>query len=101
MNEDEIQICGEIPKDVKIKFHEYPPTKFICTINASDESELRVYLKANDYLSAFQELEENLRNFDKHGFPAGVESRHDVMDKIRELFYKTVEDYDINLREGN
>jgi len=87
--------------NVEIKLHEYAPIKFRCTINASDESELRVYLKAHDYLSALQEMEEKLRRFDKHGFEKEIETKHDLMDKIRDMFCRTLEDYSIGLREGN
>jgi|KBSSwiStaDraftv2_1062776.scaffolds.fasta_scaffold09031_2 hypothetical protein len=75
-------------------------SKFSCTINTSEESELRVYLKANDYLSALRELEGQLRNFYKYGFPLSI-TTGDAVDKIRDMFCKILEDYGIDLREGN
>jgi hypothetical protein len=75
-------------------------SKFSCTINASSESELRIYLKANDYLSALRELEGQLRNFYKYGFPQSI-TTSDAVDKIRDMFYKKIEDYGIDLTEGN
>ncbi len=97
---DEIQFCGEIPNGVEIKLHEDAPIKFSCTINASDESELRVYLKAHDYLSMLRELEYQLRHFYKYGFPPSI-TPGDAVDKIRDMFYKKIEDYGIDLTEGN
>jgi len=99
MIEDEIQICGETPNG-RLRIQEYTPPKFSCTINASEESELRVYLKAHDYLSALRELEGQLRNFYKYGFPQSI-TTGDAVDKIRDMFCKTLEDYSIDLREGN
>lgn len=104
MSREEKEKVKDIMEDKKIvesTFQEYPPIKFSCTINASDESELRVYLKAHDYLSALRELEQKLRRFDKLGFGKDIETKHALLDKIRDILCNILDDYGIDLREGN